>query len=114
MQKDDIDITKDGDVVVEVKVNGKRFVPESIPEPKPKDPAIRYIESRSFDFPRKPEIAYIGEIEYLRIPLPKANKSWTWAAYEYAKDFCKEVGGYPVHSKDPNFDNSEYLYVHII
>lgn len=51
---------------------------------------------------------YGGE-KYVAIPLPEANSSWTFSAWEWAKTFCEKYkGSYPTHE---SWHDSHTLYI---
>lgn len=50
------------------------------------------------------------EDEHILVPLPNANTSWTFAAFEWVMKFCKAYPDcYPVHRDSHN--NADYLYI---
>lgn len=53
---------------------------------------------------------------YVTVPLPNCNDTWTFAAFDWVKAFCKEFDSvghsvYPVHYD--SLDNANYLYIKI-
>jgi len=54
----------------------------------------------------------IGGYDYVKVPLPTANDTWTFKAFDYVKEFvAKYPKSYPVHRSGPEFDNSSYIYI---
>jgi hypothetical protein len=50
------------------------------------------------------------EDEHILVPLPNANKEWSFAAFEWVMKFCKAYPkSYPVHRD--NHNNADYLYI---
>ena len=49
------------------------------------------------------------EGNYLKVPLPLANKEWTFSAWDYAKRFCQKYPDcFPEHQQDRDF---RFVYI---
>lgn len=54
----------------------------------------------------------IGGYDYVKVPLPTANDTWTFKAFDYVKEFvAKYPNSYPVHRSGSDFNNSNYIYI---
>lgn len=50
--------------------------------------------------------------DHILVPLPTANKEWTFAVFKYVMDFCKAYPRcYPVHRNSSEYNNTDYLYI---